>query len=114
MHMKWEHPPTSVNPKLEIGATNVLYFDEQQHLRSWDAWSIGKRDGTPLATATGGSFRWVKGTAVCPARRSIDSSAEPSRSREKYCPVHGTTKNWEALRGDTSCSGKSPTVTLRS
>lgn len=31
MHMKWEHAPTSVNRKLEIGATNVLYFNEQQH-----------------------------------------------------------------------------------
>ncbi|HZR30676.1 MAG TPA: hypothetical protein VFA76_02330 [Terriglobales bacterium] len=30
-HMKWEHAPPSVNPKLETGATTVLYFDDQKH-----------------------------------------------------------------------------------
>jgi hypothetical protein len=28
VHVKWEHAPPSVNPKLETGATTVLYFDE--------------------------------------------------------------------------------------
>lgn len=30
MHVNWEHAPPSVNPKLETGATTVLYFDENQ------------------------------------------------------------------------------------
>jgi hypothetical protein len=28
LHVKWEHAPPSINPKLETGATTVLYFDE--------------------------------------------------------------------------------------
>jgi hypothetical protein len=28
VHVKWEHAPPSVNPKLETGATTVLYFNE--------------------------------------------------------------------------------------
>jgi hypothetical protein len=28
VHVKWEHAPPSINPKLETGATTVLYFDE--------------------------------------------------------------------------------------
>lgn len=31
VHVKWERAPASVNPKLETGATTVLYFDEQRH-----------------------------------------------------------------------------------
>lgn len=31
VHVKWEHAPPSVNPKLETGATTVLYFDDQKH-----------------------------------------------------------------------------------
>jgi hypothetical protein len=30
VHVKWEHAPPSVNPKLETGATTVLYFDENR------------------------------------------------------------------------------------
>jgi hypothetical protein len=29
VHVKWEHAPPSVNPKLETGSTTVLYFDEK-------------------------------------------------------------------------------------
>lgn len=29
VNVKWEHAPASVNPKLETGATSVLYFDER-------------------------------------------------------------------------------------
>jgi hypothetical protein len=28
VHVKWEHAPPSINPKLETGATTVLHFDE--------------------------------------------------------------------------------------
>jgi hypothetical protein len=28
VHVKWQHAPLSVNPKLETAATMVLYFDE--------------------------------------------------------------------------------------
>jgi hypothetical protein len=28
VNVKWEHAPPSINPKLETGATTVLYFDE--------------------------------------------------------------------------------------
>lgn len=28
VHAKWEHVPATINPKLETGATTVLYFDE--------------------------------------------------------------------------------------
>src|SRR6266536_2499284 len=31
VHVKWEHAPPSVNPKLETGAATVLYFDDQKH-----------------------------------------------------------------------------------
>ena len=30
VHVKWEHAPPTVNPKLETGATTALYFDEQR------------------------------------------------------------------------------------
>jgi hypothetical protein len=31
VHVKWENAPPSVNPKLQTGATTVLYFDDQKH-----------------------------------------------------------------------------------
>lgn len=31
VQVKWEHAPPSVNPKLETGATTVLYFDDRKH-----------------------------------------------------------------------------------
>ena len=30
VHVKWEHAPANVNPKLETAATTVLYFGENQ------------------------------------------------------------------------------------
>jgi hypothetical protein len=30
VHVKWEHAPASVNPKLETGETTVLYFDDEK------------------------------------------------------------------------------------
>src|SRR5271165_2444549 len=29
LNVKWEHAPPDINPKLEMGSTTVLYFDEQ-------------------------------------------------------------------------------------
>jgi hypothetical protein len=29
VHVKWDHAPPSVNPKLETGSATVLYFDER-------------------------------------------------------------------------------------
>jgi hypothetical protein len=30
VHVKWEHAPASVNPKLQTGATTVLYLGDQE------------------------------------------------------------------------------------
>jgi hypothetical protein len=82
VHVKWEDAPPSINPKLETGATNVLYF-------------VKVRGTTRLTSAAIGTFSTVSATwslvderKVVGTTFTIADDSPPSVRSRIHCHLH--------------------------